>query len=142
MAIFSKNKDNHNNAPAHSSSITTAKLAEIRYELLSYSPHFPESAPCDFSLFPNIKKWLGEKWFSSNEEVITETEVYFAGFNKSYFSDGLRAFINQTMWTNFCKRSCEITFLFHKINIFLKIWRIQQNYCHLLRFLNFQEDVL
>jgi len=80
----------HDNAPAHSSAIATAKLVELRYELLSHPPYSLDLAPCDFFLFPNMKKWLGGKRFTSNEEVIVETEAYFAEFDKSYFLDGLK----------------------------------------------------
>ena len=41
-------------------------------------------------LFPNLKKWLGGKKFTSNVEVIAEIEAYFAEFDKSYFSEGLK----------------------------------------------------
>lgn len=37
-----------------------------------------------------MKKWLGGKRFTSNEEVIAEIEAYFAEFDKSYFLDGLK----------------------------------------------------
>lgn len=80
----------HDNAPAHSSAIATAKLVELRYELLPHPPYSPDLAPCDFFLFPNMKKWLGGKRFTSNEEVIAVTETYFAEFDKSYFLDGLK----------------------------------------------------
>ena len=80
----------HDNAPAHSSAIATAKLVELRYELLPHPPYSPDLAPCDFFLFPNMKKWLGGKRFTSNEEVIDQTEAYFEEFDKSYFLDGLK----------------------------------------------------
>jgi histone-lysine N-methyltransferase SETMAR len=80
----------HDNAPAHSSSIARAKLVELRYELLPHPPYSPDLAPCDFFLFPNMKKWLGGKRFTSNEEVIDQTEAYFEEFDKSYFLDGLK----------------------------------------------------
>lgn len=79
----------HDNAPAHSSAIATAKLVELRYELLPHPPYSPDLAPSDFFLFPNLKKWLGGKRFTSNEEVISETEAYFAEFDESYFLSGL-----------------------------------------------------
>lgn len=85
------------NAPAHSSAVATAKLAELRYELLPHPPYSPDLAPSDFFLFPNMKKWLGGKRFTSNEEVITETEAYFEEFDKSYFSDGLK--LLEYRWT-------------------------------------------
>ena len=76
------------NAPAHSFAVAIAKLIELRYELLPHPPYSPDLAPCDFFLFPNLKKWLDGKKFTSNEEVIAETEAYFPEFDKSYFSEG------------------------------------------------------
>lgn len=80
----------HDNAPAHSSAISTAKLVELRYELLPHPPYSPDLAPSDFFLFPNLKKWLGGKRFSSNSEIITATNAYFEEFEKSYFLEGLK----------------------------------------------------
>lgn len=78
------------NAPAHSSRVVVAKLHELRYEVLPQPPYSPDLAPCDFFLFPNLKKWLAGKKFSSNEDVIAETEAYFGEFDKSYFLEGLK----------------------------------------------------
>ncbi|KAL0860950.1 hypothetical protein ABMA27_009481 [Loxostege sticticalis] len=80
----------HDNAPAHTSAIATSKLVKLRYQLLPHPPYSPDLAPCDFFLFPNMKKWLGGKRFSSNEEVVAETEAYFSGFDKVFFFDGLK----------------------------------------------------
>ena len=60
----------HDNAPAHSSAIATAKLVELRYELLPHPPYSADLAPYDFFLFPNMKKWMGRKRFTSKKEVI------------------------------------------------------------------------
>jgi len=51
----------HDNAPAHSSAIAMTKLVELRYELLSYPTYSPDLAPCDFYLFPNMKKGLKKR---------------------------------------------------------------------------------
>lgn len=80
----------HDNAPAHSSAIATAKLVELRFEILPHAPYSPDLAPFDFFLFPNMKNWLGGKRFSSNEEVIAETNDYFDAFDSSYYSDGIK----------------------------------------------------
>ena len=50
----------------------------------------PDLAPCDFFMFPNMKKWLSGKRFTSNEQVIAATEAYFAEFDKPYFLDGFK----------------------------------------------------
>jgi histone-lysine N-methyltransferase SETMAR len=78
------------NAPSHTSAVSMAKIHELRYELLPHPPYSPDLAPSDFFLFPNLKKWLGGKRFTSNEELITETNAYFDDFDKSYYSDGIK----------------------------------------------------
>jgi len=42
-------------------------------------------ASSDLFLFPNLKKWLGGQRFTSNEEVIAQTNTYFEDFPKSNF---------------------------------------------------------
>lgn len=85
----------HDNAPAHSCRLATEKLHQLRYELLPHPPYSPDLAPCDFFLFPNMKKWLGGKRFASNEEVIAATNAYFAEFDKSYYLEGLKKLENR-----------------------------------------------
>ncbi len=80
----------HDNAPAHASAVAMAKFVELGYELLPHPPYTPDLAPCDFFLFPNLKKSLAGQKFESNEEVIVPTEAYFSDFEKTYFSDGLK----------------------------------------------------
>lgn len=36
---------------------------------------------------PNMKNWFGSTKFSSNEEVIAETNDYFGIFDKLFYSD-------------------------------------------------------
>ncbi|KAG5319861.1 NU5M oxidoreductase, partial [Acromyrmex heyeri] len=61
------------------------EMKKLNCELLPHPPYSPDLASCDFFLFPNLKKWLGGKKFTSNEEVISETEVYFAEFRQIVF---------------------------------------------------------
>ena len=73
----------HDNAPAHTSAIATAKLFALCYEILPHPPYSPDLAPSDYFLFPNMKTCLGGKRFSSNEEIIVATNEYFEGFDKT-----------------------------------------------------------
>ena len=79
----------HDNEPAHTSAVATAKLVESGYELLTHPPYSPDLATCDFFLFSNLKKSLAGQKFESNE-VIAATEAYFADLQKTYFLDGLK----------------------------------------------------
>jgi len=77
------------NAPAHKSVLTMAKINELKFELLEHPPYSPDLAPSDFWLFPHLKKFLRGKRFSSNEEVIATVEGYFAGLPENHFKDGI-----------------------------------------------------
>ena len=45
--------------------------------------------PSDYYLFPNLKRWLCDRRFESNEKVKWETEWYFGGFDKPYYLDSI-----------------------------------------------------
>lgn len=78
------------NARVHTCPPPMAKFHEFKYELLPHPAYSPDLAPCDYFLFPNLKKWLGGKRFTSRDEVIDETNAYFEGLEKTYFSDGIK----------------------------------------------------
>uniref|UniRef100_A0A2S2QFV8 Mariner Mos1 transposase n=1 Tax=Sipha flava TaxID=143950 RepID=A0A2S2QFV8_9HEMI len=63
------------NAPCPKSIVTIAKLHELGFKLLPHPPYSPDLAPSDYYLFAGLKKMLARKRFSSNEEVIVETEA-------------------------------------------------------------------
>jgi len=85
------------NAPAHKSVVAMMKLCELHYEILPHPPYSPDLAPCDYYLFPNLKKWLGGKKFQSNEQVICETNAYFEDLDQSYFMEGIKKL--EDRWT-------------------------------------------
>jgi histone-lysine N-methyltransferase SETMAR len=83
------------NAPAHKSVLTISKLTELKYELLEHPPYSPDLAPSDFHLFPNLKKALRGKRFSSDEEVIAAVEGYFEGLPENHFRTGIHELENR-----------------------------------------------
>jgi len=88
----------HDNAPSHTSLKAMAqllKLDQLRFELVAHSPYFPDFAPSDYYLFPNLKRWLQGKRFTLNEEVIAETEAYFEGLDVSYYRKGIEILENR-----------------------------------------------
>ena len=70
-----------------------AKFNEFRYEMFPHPAYSPDLIPCDYFLFPNLKKWFGGKRFTTREQLITETETYF-GLDKLYYSDDLKKLEN------------------------------------------------
>ncbi|EFN74631.1 Histone-lysine N-methyltransferase SETMAR, partial [Camponotus floridanus] len=61
------------------------KLMELRFQLIPHLPYSSDLATSDYYLFPTMKKWLAERKFYSNEEVIAETNAYFAGLPILFF---------------------------------------------------------
>lgn len=82
------------NAPCHKSIVTMAKL----HELLPHSPYSPDLTPSNYYLFADLKKMLAGKRFSSNEEVIAETEAYFEAKDKSFYKKGIEML--ERRWTD------------------------------------------
>lgn len=57
----------HDNAPAHKSSIATQFLKHKGVSVLPHPPYSPDLAPCDFFLFPKLKKFLeGRRYHNRN----------------------------------------------------------------------------
>ena len=68
-----------------------------RYELLPHPQYFPDLAPSDYFLFPNLNKWLGGNRFYSNDEIISQTNTYFEDLEKSYLLEGIQKL--EKRWT-------------------------------------------
>jgi len=59
----------HDNASSHKAKIVTEFLEENKVTVLPHPPYSPDLAPCDFFLFPKIKKELGGKKFDKVENL-------------------------------------------------------------------------
>ena len=53
----------HDNAPSHQASTTQEKIDRRSIEVLGHPPYSPDLAPCDFFLFPTLKKILRGRQF-------------------------------------------------------------------------------
>lgn len=60
------------------------------YEVLSHSPNYLNLAHSDFYLSAAIERKLVEEKFSSNEEVIAETEAFFEAKEKSHYKRSIK----------------------------------------------------
>jgi len=77
------------NARVRTSVLTMAKFKELNYELLKHPAYSSDLAFSDYYLFPNLKKFLAEKRFTSNDEAIAAVNGYFANLPESHFNDGI-----------------------------------------------------
>lgn len=60
----------HDNAPAHRAQNTTFWLANHDVQLLQHPPYSPDLAPCDFFVFPKVKKVLRGQIFNNENEAV------------------------------------------------------------------------
>ena len=61
----------HDNAPAHRSQVVENFLTEERIQQLGHPPYSPDLAPCDFFVFPNVKRMMRGIRYDSPEEAVT-----------------------------------------------------------------------
>ena len=60
------------NAPAHTSAMAADYFHRVQMDLLSHPPYSPDLAPCDFWLFPMMKKKLKGRRFESLDDLKIE----------------------------------------------------------------------
>jgi hypothetical protein len=60
----------HNNAPVHSSHLIQSFLAKHSIPVVHQDPYTPDMAPCDFWLFPKLKRPLKGSHFDSSEDIM------------------------------------------------------------------------
>jgi len=64
----------HDNAPAHTALSVTRYLASLGWTVVPLPPYSQDLAPCDFFLFPTMRKTLKGKRFATVEEVNTASQ--------------------------------------------------------------------
>ena len=77
----------HDNAPEHSSNLVQQFLSKHSIVLLRQPPYSPEIAPCDFWLFPKLKKPLTGQRFDDKTTVENNATSVLKAIPKSEFQD-------------------------------------------------------
>ena len=70
---------------SHYSKVAMDAVERNGYELIPHPAYSPDLAPCDFLLFPNLKKDIRGCDFRSDEEVVTAVEVWVNGKELFHF---------------------------------------------------------
>ena len=79
------------NVWVHTCKVAMDAMEQNGYELIPHPAYFPDLAPSDFFLFPNLKKDIRGRHFRSDEEVVTAVEEWVNGKDPNFFSSGLMA---------------------------------------------------
>lgn len=75
----------HDNAPAHASMLISKFLAKNSTVLMPQPPYSPDMAPCDFFLFPKLKRPLKGRRFDNIDEIKAESLKELKAIPKSEF---------------------------------------------------------
>ena len=59
----------HDDASVHTAAVTLDLLAANDVQLITHPPHSPDLAPCDWFLFPSVKRQLKEQQFQNAEDA-------------------------------------------------------------------------
>ena len=66
-----------------------ATIHQCGFEIIPHPPYSPDLAPSDFHLFPNLKKHVGGKRYSTDDDVMRAVEGYFGSLPKTVFWEGI-----------------------------------------------------
>lgn len=91
----------HDNASSHTAIITKNFIKKNKLKLLEHPPYSPDLAPCDFWLFPKLKRHLRGFKFESEEEIIQEVISFLEAIKREEYFDVFK------MWKDRMKRCIE-----------------------------------
>jgi len=92
----------HDNAAPHKAAVVTEYLREERVKLLPHPPYSPDLAPCDFYLFPKIKKELGGRSFDNVENLSRAIQAIVENVPKEEYYKSFDS------WRNRLKKCIEV----------------------------------
>jgi hypothetical protein len=72
------------------------KLADLHSDVLKHPAYSPDLAPSDCCLFPNLKKHIKGRKFSSIEEATLAVDKWFAAQPNEFFLDRLKKLEQQS----------------------------------------------
>ncbi|XP_076037348.1 histone-lysine N-methyltransferase SETMAR-like [Oratosquilla oratoria] len=79
------------NAPAHTSVVVMAKSHDCGFQLILHPPYSPDLAPSDSHLFPNLKKYLAGRRFTTDDEVMDAVDTYLQDQDSEFYNRGIKA---------------------------------------------------
>lgn len=81
----------HDNAPVHNCKVVQGVIRLSGFIELNQLAYSPDIAPADYYLFSNLKKFLRDKNFNSDDEVITAIEDYLTDVDSDFFCKGIES---------------------------------------------------
>lgn len=85
----------HDNAPSHKSHVVTEFLSKEKVTVLPYPPYSPDMAPCDFFLFPRLKKHISGRRYTSRKALGSAIFQCLRGIPKEDYIGAFRKWIKR-----------------------------------------------
>ena len=81
----------HDNAPIYNCKIVRAAFRQAGFIELNHCAYSPDTAPSDYHLFSNLKKFLRLKNLSSDDEAVPTVEDYLTDLNSELFCKDIQS---------------------------------------------------
>lgn len=75
----------HDNAAPHTAKVVTKYLNQEKVDILPHPPYSPDLAPCDFFLFPKLKKELKNKKYDKVENLARGVQAVVSNISKEEY---------------------------------------------------------
>ncbi len=85
----------HDNAPAHKAAIVTSFLNRERVRIIPHAPYSPDLAPCDYFLFPKLKKQLAGRRYRSRQALGSAVYQCMLGIPKHEYENAFKNWIKR-----------------------------------------------
>jgi [histone H3]-lysine36 N-dimethyltransferase SETMAR len=85
----------HDNAPSHTSKLSQKAISDLGFIQLSHPPYSPDLAPSDYHLFPNLKRFLRKRTFSSDKTLEKCTNGWLHRQPPDFYNKGISALENR-----------------------------------------------
>jgi histone-lysine N-methyltransferase SETMAR len=85
----------HDNARLHTAGLVQSVIEKTGAEVLPHPPYSLDLAPCDFFLFPRLKKILKGKRFEFDEELQKATAAALRSITNNGFQEAYEAWIKR-----------------------------------------------
>lgn len=85
----------HDNARPHTSHATVNAIDSLNFDVLVHPPYSPDLAPCDFYMFPLLKRHLKGQKFTSNMAVKRAVDNWIKSRDADFYVHGFRKWVER-----------------------------------------------
>ncbi len=85
----------HDNTTPHTLWMTKKKIEDLLWEVFMHPANSPDLAPLNYHPFPALKKFLGEKQFTNDEELKTTICQWMKDVGTQFYADSINKLVHR-----------------------------------------------